>query len=103
MKVEKEKEKEEKKSEVAGFNIQFEFPDLRKLLKLTAPVRSTIKSQRPFFAMKMDYDFSHMEIRAFIKETNQVIQTGVPLEEISYFSLKKDLHTIQIRIIYEGG
>jgi hypothetical protein len=60
-----EKEKEEKKSE--GFNIQFEFPDLRKLLKLTAPVRSTIKAQRPFFAMKMDYDFAHMEIRASIK------------------------------------
>lgn len=47
--------------------MQFEFPDLKKLLKLTAPPRSTIKAQRPFFALKIDYDFAHMDIKAFIK------------------------------------
>ena len=67
MKEEKEKEEKQQKSQAPGFNIQFEFPELRKLLKLTAPPRSTIKAQRPFFAMKMDYDFAHMDIRAVIK------------------------------------
>lgn len=58
-KVEKERSRQ--------FGLKFEFLDLRKMLKLNAPFRSTIKSQKPFFAMKMDYDFAHMEIRAFLK------------------------------------
>ena len=47
MKTEKKDEKKDEKDKeikqkVSAFNVQFEFPDLRKLLKLSAPLRSTI-------------------------------------------------------------
>lgn len=52
---------------VQGLITRVEFPDLRKVLKMMIPRKSTIKEQRPFFAMKMDYDLAHMDIRAVIK------------------------------------
>ena len=43
--------------------ITLQFLDFRKVLKLNLNLTSNLKSWKPFFGKKMDYDLAHMPIR----------------------------------------
>ena len=73
---------------------------MKKLVKLAVPIRTTIKAQKPSLALRLDYDFAHMEMKAFIKELKKEISINTPLEDILYFQQKKDFYVLQLRIIY---
>ena len=75
-------------------------PDLKKLVKLAVPFRTTIKAQKPSLALRLDYDFAHMEMKAIIKELKQEMSINTPLEDIPYFQQKKEFYVVQLRIIY---
>ena len=84
--------------------MKFLFIALSRSLKLSMNTRSTIKSFKPLFAQKMDYDFTQMDLLVTLKGTDKkvVIPIDKPLNEIDCLK-GPDEAAVEIEILYEGG
>ena len=78
---------EVRKKDQQQLNIQFEFINFKKTLKISVSPRSSIKALRPIFANKFSSDFAHMRIRVTTKGPNKnLIDIEVPFYQNPYFS-----------------
>ena len=85
--------------------IQFDFINFKRSIKLTVSPRLTITSLRPLFASKFNSDFAHLPIRVSGKGGKKdKIDTETPLYQLDYFSLfREPLYILEVELEYEGG
>lgn len=64
----------------------------------------SLKSLKPIFAEKLDYDFAHMKLQILAKNANRTL---LPLEEpvknINYFKSNEISYVVEVFIVYSGG
>lgn len=72
--------------------------------------RSTVKSLKPLFAQKLDYEFAHMDLRLTLRVSikgvtyKEIIEADRAIQNIDLLKgVTNEVVTVEVEIQYEGG